>query len=283
MSMTHQPPPQVIKVSSKSKDKNRDKENHHHHKSKRGSRGGSRTRDSERHRAPQPPVTERPVHISSKQQQQQQQHHRYESLANGSTEGVPRQERYSRRVIASPVVQGHNHPPAVKPKVIISGKKRSRREGSTSKEPKTYYISRSTSKERDRSKENRRYASPDQRALKERRHISFAENEQGSPVRPKKSSRGNGGFYNEQAELKLLKKEIEKLRKEKVNREREFHKTNKEMKEIKQNLKMNQDFLLSLKNDMVQAHSAATQQPALGMATMGSMGAMEFIRKKSYY
>lgn len=57
-----------------------------------------------------------------------------------------------------------------------------------------------------------------------------------------------------------LKREIQALRKEKEVREKEFFKTNQEMKQIKDSLRANQDFLLALKKDMVTVQQTYPQQ-----------------------
>jgi len=62
-------------------------------------------------------------------------------------------------------------------------------------------------------------------------------------------------------ELLNLRSEIDQLRKEKELREKEFHRTNREMKEIKSSLRANQEFLLALKKDMVHAQTGSNNGP----------------------
>lgn len=78
-----------------------------------------------------------------------------------------------------------------------------------------------------------------------------------SPGLPLKEKPQNYNKFRPKGEdVGSLKREIEMLRQEKQMREKEFFKTNQEMKQIKDSLRVNQDFLLALKKDMatVQAY-----------------------------
>jgi chromosome segregation ATPase len=71
-----------------------------------------------------------------------------------------------------------------------------------------------------------------------------------------KSKRRDKSSKPTKDDLETLKEEIRFLRMEKIKREEEFNKTNREMREIKSSLKCNQQFLLALKADMVEKNKS---------------------------
>lgn len=75
-------------------------------------------------------------------------------------------------------------------------------------------------------------------------------------------------------DLEQLKEEIRSLRLEKMRREDEFNKTNREMLDIKTSLKSNQEFLLSLKADMVNKNKNKSHR-SINKSRRSSGGSME--------
>jgi GTPase involved in cell partitioning and DNA repair len=73
---------------------------------------------------------------------------------------------------------------------------------------------------------------------------------------------------------------------EKVKREDEFNKTNREMREIKQSLKSNQHFLLSLKADMLdknKSHRSNSKSKRSNGSLDKSLRSVERDRQRQFY
>lgn len=170
--------------------------------------------------------------------------------------GRDKSPRHSRTSIKKP-----NYPPISPTKTIVSGQiSSSRRENAMPRIHEEVDVRRRES--RSRSKENYR-----QRDKRYQEHIPHQKQDtrnrpyHGSqsplaPIKVQNSSRNLRGNARQVDDISVLKREIDALRKEKMVREQEFYKTNKEMKQIKDSLRENQDFLLALKKDMVYAQSS---------------------------
>jgi hypothetical protein len=87
--------------------------------------------------------------------------------------------------------------------------------------------------------------------IQHHKHLSRSISQERQKPDGRQTARGKKEYRDD--ELTSLKKEIDLLRREKEAREKEFFKTNREMKEIKSSLRANQEFLLALKKDMVTA------------------------------
>lgn len=86
---------------------------------------------------------------------------------------------------------------------------------------------------------------------KERKYYRYSK-ERNRSNSSSQSKNNNGKPKPTKEDLLVLKEEIKRLRLEKMKREEEFNKTNREMNEIRTSLKSNQKFLLALKKDMVE-------------------------------
>ena len=80
-------------------------------------------------------------------------------------------------------------------------------------------------------------------------------------------------------QISKLQLEIEALKQEKVEREREFLRTKSEMDSIKGTLKLNQEFLINLKKDMSQYQNSA----ATSVMSMASSNKLNFLGSLNTY